>query len=287
MGMVSERFETAITWDRFAAFDEGVRAAAGEALRRVCGAGQVTCRFTHVYPDGPAPYYTVIGPGRRGAELEQWAAIKQAASEAILRLGGTITHHHAVGRDHRPWYDRERPAGFAAALAAAKAALDPAGVLNPGVLIDPRLAATTLRGARERARAEMDDADPGEEARHRGGRVELEAAPGEVEAARGAVVVVLEELAQGEEVEGQEVPRGVVGPEVAVAVAVATPVDDRAVHRSEHPVDGEEQELPPRRREPEVDERVGRAPGGARHPGRAAAVEPRPLGVVAEEAGLG
>jgi len=138
MGMISETFETAVTWDRFAAFHEGVSAATEEALRRVCGAGQLTCRFTHVYPDGPAPYYTVIAPGRRGAELEQWAAIKQAASDAILRLGGTITHHHAVGRHHRPWYDRERPAGFAAALVAAKAALDPAGVLNPGVLIDPR-----------------------------------------------------------------------------------------------------------------------------------------------------
>ena len=138
MGLISETFETAVTWDRFPAFHEGVTAATEEALRRVCGAGRVTCRFTHVYPDGPAPYYTVIAPGRRGAELEQWAEIKQAASEAILRLGGTITHHHAVGRDHRPWYDRERPAGFAAALVAAKAALDPAGVLNPGVLIDPR-----------------------------------------------------------------------------------------------------------------------------------------------------
>jgi len=138
MGMISETFETAVTWDRFAAFHEGVTAATEEALRRVCDAGQLTCRFTHVYPDGPAPYYTVIAPGRRGAELEQWAAIKQAASDAILRLGGTITHHHAVGRHHRPWYDRERPAGFAAALAAVKAALVPAGVLNPGVLIDPR-----------------------------------------------------------------------------------------------------------------------------------------------------
>jgi alkyldihydroxyacetonephosphate synthase len=137
MGVVSETFETAITWDRFPAFHAGVTAAAAEALRRVCGGGRVTCRFTHVYPDGPAPYFTVIAPGRRGAEIEQWAEIKQAASDAILRLGGTITHHHAVGRDHRPWYDRQRPAGFAAALAAAKAALDPAGVLNPGVLIDP------------------------------------------------------------------------------------------------------------------------------------------------------
>src|SRR5207247_9040037 len=101
MGMISETFETAVTWDRFAACHEGVSAATEEALRRVCGAGQLTCRFTHVYPDGPAPYYTVIAPGRRGAELEQWAAIKQAASDAILRLGGTITHHHAVGRHHR------------------------------------------------------------------------------------------------------------------------------------------------------------------------------------------
>src|SRR5205807_2540732 len=138
MGMISETFETAITWDRFPAFHRGVTEATEEALRLVCGGGQLTCRFTHVYPDGPAPYYTVIAPGRRGAELEQWAAIKQAASDAILRLGGTITHHHAVGRHDRPWYARARPAGFAAALAAAKAALDPAGVLNPGVLIDPR-----------------------------------------------------------------------------------------------------------------------------------------------------
>jgi alkyldihydroxyacetonephosphate synthase len=106
-------------------------------VQRVCGRGTVTCRFTHAYPDGPAPYYTVIAPGRRGAELEQWAAIKAAAAETILRQGGTITHHHAVGRDHRPWYDRERPDLFAGALRAAKRALDPACVLNPGVLIDP------------------------------------------------------------------------------------------------------------------------------------------------------
>jgi alkyldihydroxyacetonephosphate synthase len=111
--------------------------AASDAVAAVCGAGTVACRFTHVYPDGPAPYYTVLARGRRGAELEQWGAIKAAASEAILRLGGTITHHHAVGRDHRAGYDRERPELFARALRAAKAALDPAGVLNPGALVDP------------------------------------------------------------------------------------------------------------------------------------------------------
>jgi alkyldihydroxyacetonephosphate synthase len=137
LGMISETFETAVTWERFASFHAAVTAAAQDAVRAVCGRGIVTCRFTHVYPDGPAPYYTVIAPGRRDGELEQWAAIKTAASDAILRHGGTITHHHAVGRDHRPWYDQERPELFAAALRAAKGALDPRGILNPGVLIDP------------------------------------------------------------------------------------------------------------------------------------------------------
>ena len=101
------------------------------------GQGVVTCRLTHVYPDGAAPYFTVLAPARRGHELEQWAELKQAASDAIVAAGGTITHHHAVGRDHRPWYDRQRPEPFAAALRAAKSAVDPAGILNPGVLIDP------------------------------------------------------------------------------------------------------------------------------------------------------
>jgi alkyldihydroxyacetonephosphate synthase len=72
-----------------------------------------------------------------GSEVEQWDQIKLAASEAIIAAGGTITHHHAVGRDHRPWYDRQRPEQFANALRAAKRTLDPGRILNPGVLIDP------------------------------------------------------------------------------------------------------------------------------------------------------
>ncbi|MFI5009833.1 MAG: FAD-binding oxidoreductase [Solirubrobacterales bacterium] len=137
MGVLSETFETAITWERFPAFHERVTDTAEQALREVCGDGQVTCRFTHVYPDGPAPYYTVMGTARRGEEVEQWGTIKRAVSEAILREGGTITHHHAVGRDHRPWYDKQRPEPFAAALRAAKTAVDPQGIMNPGVLVDP------------------------------------------------------------------------------------------------------------------------------------------------------
>jgi alkyldihydroxyacetonephosphate synthase len=137
MGVLSETFETAITWDRFEAFHEAVLSRATRAVKEVCGAGSVSCRFTHVYPDGPAPYYTILAPARRGEELAQWAQIKKAASDEVIAAGGTITHHHAVGRDHRPWYDRQRPDPFADALRAAKAALDPTGALNPGVLLDP------------------------------------------------------------------------------------------------------------------------------------------------------
>ena len=109
----------------------------GGAAREALGEGRVTCRLTHAYSDGAAPYFTVLAPARRGSELEQWQEVKDAASEAIVAAGGTITHHHAVGRDHRPWYDRQRPDAFASALRAAKRELDPAGMLNPGVLIDP------------------------------------------------------------------------------------------------------------------------------------------------------
>jgi alkyldihydroxyacetonephosphate synthase len=137
MGVVSETFESAITWDGFEAFVQDALEAARAAVREVCGAGHVTCRLTHVYADGAAPYFTVLAPARRGEELDQWAAIKAAASDAVLAAGGTITHHHAVGRDHRPWYDQQRPDPFAVALRGAKAALDPGWQLNPGVLIDP------------------------------------------------------------------------------------------------------------------------------------------------------
>jgi alkyldihydroxyacetonephosphate synthase len=133
-GILAETFETAVTWDRLAAFVRDVRTRTEAALG---AAGRVTCRLTHAYPDGAAPYFTVLAPSRRGSELEQWDEVKAAASEAIAGAGGTITHHHAVGRDHRPWYDRQRPDPFAEALRAAKRAVDPAGILNPGVLLDP------------------------------------------------------------------------------------------------------------------------------------------------------
>jgi alkyldihydroxyacetonephosphate synthase len=134
--VIAETFETACTWAQFDDLHAAITEAARSAVERICGAGVVTCRFTHVYPDGPAPYYGVYAGGRWDALVEQWDEIKMAVSEAIHDNGGTITHHHAVGRDHRPWYDRQRPDPFAKALRAAKAALDPAGIMNPGVLLD-------------------------------------------------------------------------------------------------------------------------------------------------------
>jgi len=137
LGVVAETLETAITWDRWPELDGVVREALGEGLRRLCGGGSVTCRFTHVYPDGPAPYYTFEGLGRRGAEIEIVDELKSLASRALIDAGGTITHHHAVGRIHQPWYNEQIPDLFAQVLRAAKRTLDPNGVLNPGVLIDP------------------------------------------------------------------------------------------------------------------------------------------------------
>ena len=135
LGYVVDTFETACTWSAFPGLDRAIREAVGDAMKTHCGAGRLSCRFTHVYPDGPAPYYTFVAPGRAGDEMAQWSAIKGAACDAILANGGTITHHHAVGKTHRPWYQRERPQVFGAVLAAAKTALDPQGFLNPGVLI--------------------------------------------------------------------------------------------------------------------------------------------------------
>jgi alkyldihydroxyacetonephosphate synthase len=131
-GVLSDTFETAITWERF----PELHATVMDTARRAVPGARISCRFTHVYPDGPAPYYTVLAPARRGSEVAQWDEIKAAVSDTVIDAGGTITHHHAVGRDHRPWYDRQRPDRFAEALRAAKGVLDPSSIMNPGVLID-------------------------------------------------------------------------------------------------------------------------------------------------------
>jgi alkyldihydroxyacetonephosphate synthase len=137
MGVIGDTFETAITWDRFDTFHGAVRKATAEALKEATGhEGTVSTRFTHVYPDGPAVYYTFAVRGAPGRLIEQWRLIKTRASDALIAAGGTITHHHAVGRAHMPWYRAQRPHLFGKALEGAKRALDPAGIMNPGVLAD-------------------------------------------------------------------------------------------------------------------------------------------------------
>ena len=134
LGVMADTFETACTWDRFAEMHGAIRerrdVEAARAVRQVF----FSSRFTHVYPDGPAPYYTFVAPVKRGAELETWQQVKDAASLAIHHHGGTITHHHSVGRIHRPTYLNEIPGPMLEALRAAKRAVDPAGILNAGTL---------------------------------------------------------------------------------------------------------------------------------------------------------
>jgi alkyldihydroxyacetonephosphate synthase len=151
LGMIGDTFETAIPWDGFEALYEGARDRTRRAIAEICGhEATVSCRFTHVYPDGPAPYfsYSAVGTreGRLADSLARWRAIKAATNEIVVALGGTVTHHHAVGRDHRPGYEKQSPPLFRAAMSAAKTALDPTGVMNPGVLIDPAGRPVGLRG---------------------------------------------------------------------------------------------------------------------------------------------
>jgi len=137
LGLLSDTFETAITWDRWPAFDAEVRDRVGRALEETLGGNyHLSCRFTHVYADGPAPYYSFSGPASLGGEQSQWQEIKAAATEAVVGAGGTVTHHHAVGRMHKAGFTRQVPELHITALQAVKQAFDPNGILNPGVLVD-------------------------------------------------------------------------------------------------------------------------------------------------------
>jgi len=140
LGVILDTFETAITWDRFETFYRSVRRDVGGAIKRATGQDPwLSCRFTHLYPDGPAPYFTLVARAADGSvasALAAWRDIKQAANAAVVAHGGTITHHHAVGRDHRSGYDREVDPLFRQMLVAAKKVADPRAILNPGVLID-------------------------------------------------------------------------------------------------------------------------------------------------------
>jgi alkyldihydroxyacetonephosphate synthase len=132
LGVLVETLETAHTWSRL---DELYRAI-GQALRGALGERSIiTCHVSHAYPDGASLYFTFLTRARQGDELEQWRAAKTAACEATVAAEGTITHHHAVGRDHAPYMRAEVGALGLDALRAVKKRLDPAGIMNPGKLL--------------------------------------------------------------------------------------------------------------------------------------------------------
>jgi alkyldihydroxyacetonephosphate synthase len=134
-GVISDTFETAVPWSQVPGFYAAVREATVKAVQKICGTGMVSCRTTHAYTDGCSLYFAFFGPGRHGALVEQWQQIKNAASDAVMAHGGTISHHHAMGRDHQTWARQEIPSAFRGALQAAKQHLDAKGILNPGLLV--------------------------------------------------------------------------------------------------------------------------------------------------------
>jgi alkyldihydroxyacetonephosphate synthase len=130
-----ETLETATTWSNL----PHLYSAVGDALRRSLGARGtpplVMCHVSHLYRSGASLYYTFLARQQAGEALEQWRAAKTAASDAIVANGGTITHHHAIGRDHTPWMRAEVGDLGIELIRAAKQRLDPAGIMNPGKLL--------------------------------------------------------------------------------------------------------------------------------------------------------
>ncbi|HEX6689387.1 MAG TPA: FAD-linked oxidase C-terminal domain-containing protein, partial [Solirubrobacterales bacterium] len=135
MGAMVETLETSHTWSRLAELHATVGGAIRSTLDAQGTPGLVFCHLSHAYADGASLYFTFISRARRGAEIEQWQAVKRAASEAIVASGGTITHHHAVGRDHAPYMEAEVGETGIETLRAVKERLDPAGIMNPGKLL--------------------------------------------------------------------------------------------------------------------------------------------------------
>jgi alkyldihydroxyacetonephosphate synthase len=135
MGAMVETLETSHAWSRYHELHGAVGEAIRGALEEEGTPGLVFCHLSHAYADGASLYFTFISRARRGDEIEQWAAVKRAACEAIVAHGGTITHHHAVGRDHAPYMEAEVGETGLEMLRALKEQLDPTGVMNPGKLL--------------------------------------------------------------------------------------------------------------------------------------------------------
>jgi len=142
MGALVETLETSHTWSRLGGVKEAVGSAIRESLAAQGTPGIVLCHLSHAYADGASLYFTFIAAARHGEEIAQWDAVKRSASEAIVASGATITHHHAVGRDHAPYMEAEVGQAGLDVLQAVKERLDPTAIMNPGKLLPSRNAAT-------------------------------------------------------------------------------------------------------------------------------------------------
>lgn len=134
-GVMVETLETAARWSDLHALKGAVGRAISDALLACGTPGIVGCHVSHLYETGASLYFTFMARMLRGREERQWQTVKDAAGAAILANGGTITHHHAIGRDHRRWLAQEIGATGIAALESLKQRLDPAGIMNPGKLL--------------------------------------------------------------------------------------------------------------------------------------------------------
>jgi alkyldihydroxyacetonephosphate synthase len=135
LGYLVETLETAHVWSRLGTLHQAVASELRTALDAQGTPPIVFCHLSHAYRDGASLYFTVLARARPGEEIEQWRAAKAAACDAIVREGATITHHHAVGRDHAAYMEAEVGEPGIEALRALKEHLDPAGIMNPGKLI--------------------------------------------------------------------------------------------------------------------------------------------------------
>ena len=134
-GLLVETLETAATWTALPTVYDAVRRALRESLTRDGRRPLVLSHVSHAYPTGASLYVTVVADRDDALPIQQWLSAKRAATDALLGAGGTLTHHHAVGADHRPWLEREIGPLGVEVLRAVKERLDPKGICNPGVLL--------------------------------------------------------------------------------------------------------------------------------------------------------
>lgn len=134
-GIIVETMETAAPWSRIEDLHETIKQDIEKSLAERGTPALVLCHISHLYTSGCSLYYTVFAQQQEGQEMEQWKALKTAASDAAVNNGGTITHHHGTGADHAPWLPQETGDLWLQMLRAAKAEVDPEGIMNPGKLM--------------------------------------------------------------------------------------------------------------------------------------------------------